>query len=255
MKKKNSTPTTARLLIGLRPTPTTIWNVYAGGRIISQKWTSSGDAMVVPKGARRLDTGYVQQRLTRQGVQLLRSKILATGLFEQNLRLDLGGHHLWVNHAVRRGDRMVMVEGVSSPDPSWNEHFTKATPAQIHALAWIEKLVADPARWLPASAWADRQIRAFVPARYMIAVDRSYPDLSKLPAPARKALVRYKGLRRHGCHILTTGQARALLQAFAKAGISPSSNHALSIEFYLAGLRHLPSDLHLHPALPDDLHC
>ena len=252
---KASTPTTGRLLIGLGPTPTTTWNVYADGRIIWQKWTRSGDATVVPKGARRLDTGYVQQRLTLRGVQLLQSKILATGLFEDNLRLDLGGHDTWVSHQVLRGDRMVTVVGDSSPDPSWNEQFTKATPAQTRALAWIAALVAHPARWLAARAWADRQIRPFVPARYLIAVDRSYPDLSKLPFPAREALAQYKDLRSHGCQILTTGQARALLQAFAKAGISPSSNHASSIEFYLAGLGHRPSDLHLHPALPEDLRC
>ena len=59
--------------------------MYADGRVIWQKWTSSGDATVVPDGARRLDTGYVQQRLTLEGVQLLRSKILATGLFEHDL--------------------------------------------------------------------------------------------------------------------------------------------------------------------------
>ena len=87
---KASTPTTGRLLLGLRPTATTTWNVYADGRVIWQKWTSSGDATVVPDGARRLDTGYVQQRLTLQGVQLLRSKILATGLFEHNLMLEVG---------------------------------------------------------------------------------------------------------------------------------------------------------------------
>ena len=57
----------------------------------------AGDATVVPKGARRLDTGYVQQRLTLQGVQLLRSKILATGLFEHNLRLEVGEGHAWVS--------------------------------------------------------------------------------------------------------------------------------------------------------------
>ena len=63
---KASTPTTGRLLIGLSPTTTTgsTWNVYSDGRVIWQKWTSSGDATVVPDGARRLDTGYVQQRLT-----------------------------------------------------------------------------------------------------------------------------------------------------------------------------------------------
>jgi hypothetical protein len=258
---KASTPTTGRLVLSLGssgsyrgPSSSSSTNVYADGRIIWQKWTPAGDATVVPRGARRLDTGYVQQRLTLQGVKLLQSKILATGLFEHNLRLDLGRHgYAGVNHQLRRGDRMVTVDGVASPDPSWKEHFTKATPAQTRALASIAALVADPARWLPTSVWADRQIRAFVPARYMVAFDRGYPDLSKLPPPAGKALAQYKLLRRHGYQIVTTGQARALLQALVKAGITPSDNHAYIINFDLGRLpgQPHPSDLHLSPALPD----
>jgi hypothetical protein len=229
-------------------------NVYADGRLIWQKWTPSGDARVVPKGAKRLDTGYVQQRLTLRGVQLLQSKILATGLFEHDLRLVVGRHHGWVFHRVRADDRMVTVEGVPSADPSWKEHFTPATPAQMRALAWIAALVANPARWLPRTAWADRQIRAFVPARYLIAFDRWYPDISKLPAPAGKALSRYTLLRRHGCQIVRTGQARALLQALVQARITPSDNHAWNIGFALGRLpgQPHPSYLHLSPALPDD---
>ena len=253
---KASTPTTGRLLIGLRPTETTTWNVYSDGRVIWQKWTSSGEATVVPNGASRLDTGYVQQRLTPEGVQLLRSKILATGLFEHNLMLDVGSYHAWAYHQVRRGDRMVTVNGVPSPDPSWNQTFTKATLAQTRALAWIEKLVADPARLVPTRAWAKRQIRAFVPARYVVAFDRSYPEISKLPSPAGKVLARYKPLERHGCQVMTTGKARALLQAFVEAGMSPSQNHAYVIAFDFAGL-HLPrpSDFHMSPALPDSDRC
>ena len=76
---------------------------------------------------------------------------------------------------------------MASPDPTWKLHFTKATPAQTRALASIAALVADPARWLPTSVWADRQIRAFVPARYLVAFDRGYPDLSKLPPPAAQS--------------------------------------------------------------------
>ena len=128
---------------------------------------------------------------------------------------------------------MVTVNGQPSPDPTWNEQFTKATPAQARAAAWIAKLVADPDRVLPTRAWANRQIRAFVPARYSVGFDRSYPDLSKLPPPARKVLVQYKQLKRDGGQILTTGQARGLLQAFVKAGLSPSENHALTIDFGL----------------------
>ena len=247
--------TTGTLLIGLRPRANTTWNVYSDGRVIWQKWTSSGKATVVPDGARRLDTGYVHQRLTLRGVQRLRSKLLATGLFEHNLRLAFGRNHAWVFHQVRRGDRLVTVSGVPSPDPSWNQRFTNPTPAQIRALASIEKFVANPARWLPARAWADARIRAVVPARYLLVFDRGYPDISRLPAPAAKVLVQYKQLKRHACQIVTTGQARALVQAFVKAGISPSENSAETIAFDFAGL-HLPhpSYLHLHPALPND-HC
>jgi hypothetical protein len=255
---KASTPTTGRLLIGLsrwrlKPWASTTWNVYADGRVVWQKWTSAGDATVVPDGARRLDTGYVQQRLTPEGVQLLLSKILATGLFEQDLMLDVGGHLAWV-YQVWRGDRMVRVNGQPSPDPSWNLPFTKATTAQIDAAAWIEKLLANPARLLPTGAWANRQIRAFVPARYVVAFDRSSPVISKLPAPAGRVLVRYKPLLRHGCQVMTTWNARVLLQAFVEAGLSPSDNHALTIAFGLPGL-HGPSDFHMSPALPDNAHC
>jgi hypothetical protein len=182
-------------------------------------------------------------------------KLLATGLFEHNLRLALGRHHDWVLHRLRKGKRLVTVDGVDSPDPSWNERFTKVTAAQTSALWQIKEFVAHPARWLPAGAWADRRIRAFVPARYVVAIDRGYPDLSKLPPPARKALVQYKDIRRHACQILTTGQAWALLQAFVKTGIAPSGNHAWIIDFDFADLDFAhPSDLHFSPALPDH-HC
>ena len=193
--------------------------------------------------------GYVEQRLTPHGVQILRSKLLATGLFEHNLRLAAVRNRAWVFHRVWRGDRLVTVSTVSRAGPSWRE----ATPSQTRALASIENLVANPASWLPASAWANRRIRAFVPARIMVAFDRSYPDISKLPPAAGKVLVQYKLLKRHACQILTTGQARALVQAFVKAGIAPSNNHGWNIAFDFAGL-HLPqpSFLHLHPALPDD---
>jgi len=267
---KASTPTTGTLLIrlfragrgrpgpvrGLRLSANTTWNVYSDGRIIWQKWTASGDATVVPEGARRLDTGYVEQLLTPHGVQLLLSKILATGLFEQDLMLDVGKHQATANHGVRRGDRMVTVNALPSRDidPLLREQFTKATPAQTRALGWIEKLLANPARSLPTSVWADRQIRAFVPARYVAGFDRSLPDISKLSSPAGKALSQHKPLMRNGCQVMTTGKARALLQAFVEAGLSPSENFAFEIAFRLPGPRG-PSDFHMAPALPDNTHC
>jgi hypothetical protein len=244
--------TTGKLLISLKPRANTTWNVYSGGWVVWQKWDSSGAPTVVPDGATRLDTSYVQQQLTPQGVQLLQAKLLATGLFEHNLRLDVGSYHAWFSHQVRRGDRLVTVSGAPSPGPPSNQR-TKATPAQVQALTSIENFVADPSHWLPASAWADRRIQAIVPGSYLLVIDRGYPDLSKLPASARKALVQYKLLKSHACQIITIGQARTLVQTFVKAGIPLAYNSARTIAFDFAGLhfRH-PSYLHLHPALPND---
>jgi len=77
--------------------------------------------------------------------------------------------------------------------------------------------------------------------------------LSKLPISARRVLVQYKQLRSSACQVVTTGQARALVQAFVKAGIPPSQNSAETIAFDLVGAeRPYASYLHLHPALPHD---
>ena len=129
------------------------------------------------------------------------------------------------------------------------------TPTELSALRSLERLAADPSAWLPSGAWADRQPQPFVPGRYMAAFDRSGPDLSKLPPPAREALSRY--YLGHGC-LLTTAHTRALLRAFVAAGIMPDENRAEAIDFGLVGSektptgRRIPSDFHLSPALPDD---
>ena len=131
-----------------------------------------------------------------------------------------------------------------------------ATPHDTCEIVGGAPIASESISWLPASAWANRRIRAFVPARYVVAFDRGYPDISKLPPPAGKVLVQYKQLKRHGCQIMTTGRARGLLQAFVKAGMSPSENHAFVIAFDFAGL-HLPhpSDFHMSPALLDEHRC
>ena len=228
------------------------WNVYADGRIIWQKWTR-GDATGLPKGARG-STRAVQQRLTRRGVQRLRSKILATGLFEHNLRLNVGRGDAWVFHQVRVGDRIVTVDGMASPDPTWKLHFTKATPAQTRALASIAALVADPARWLPTSVWADSQSgRSFRLATWSLSIEAIPISRScHLQPPKRSPSTSLSGNTR--AQILTTGQAGALLQAFGEAEITPSEKHFVGFAFDFAGL-HLPSPLvppPEGPALPDD---
>lgn len=251
-----STPTTGTLLLSfsVEPVPHLIWNVYADGRVIWQQWSSSGDPIVIPRGVRMIDAGYVQQRLTPQGLQLLRARILSTGLFERSLRLRGAGRHAVLFARVRRGDRMVTLTAWPS-GVAWREHPTNATAAQERGLAQIRALLADTAAWsLPAAAWADRKVREFVPSRYVFAFDRGVPDLTKLPPP----LLPYEKLFSHGantCQIVTTGELRTVLRAFLEAGITPVSNHADWLAFVLEGLRGSPSGPHFSPVLPSDSPC
>jgi hypothetical protein len=247
-----STPTTGKLLFSFSVSHSSYltWNVYADGRVIWQEWSSSGDAIVIPRGASMIDTGYVQQRLTPRGVQLLRTKILSTGLFGHSVKLRTAAHHGAIWGRVRRGDHMVTFAG--NPTASWNKHNPLETPAQARGLAQIRALLADSTAWsLPTTAWADREVRAFVPSLYFFAFDRSAPDLTKLPSP----LLPYRKLLGHDCQNVTTGELRTILQAFREAGIQPVQNQAVGIGFTLKGFRGLPSNPHFSPVLPSDSPC
>jgi hypothetical protein len=249
-----STPTTGKLLLSFVTTiPYVAWNVYADGRVIGQSWDSVGDPTVFPRGARMIDTSYVQRRLTPHGVHLLRARILSTGLFERDLRLRIPK---WIQYQIRRGDHIVTFTG-SPQVASGHELLVKVpTPAQARGLAQIKALLADTAAWsLPTSAWADREVRTFAPSHYVFAYDRGPPDLTKLPSP----LLPYKKLLSHGgantCKIVTTGYLRAILRAFREAGIAPASNHALWLAFALKGPHGRPSGPHFSPVLPSDSPC
>lgn len=231
-------------------------NVYADGRMIWQKWTRSNQAVVVPPGSKPFDTGYAEQRLTPQGIELLRSKIVSTGLFDHDLQLaprhqsDHSSRTLQIT--VLNGGRLVSVD-IASLDMTLKK-WPKETPAQERTLGRLKATLADPAAWLPPTAWADHKIRAFVPSRYLLAYDRSAPDISKLPAPVRELFLQYRGLfAENGCQELTTDQARVLLETLVAAGESPSTNDGQWIVFDLPGFSGIPSGLHVQPELPDSI--
>ena len=224
---------------GNRPTPTgklvmgfrlidessgsdSFWTVYADGLIVSQRWNDAWLATIVPSGATQLDTGYVQQRLTRQGVELLRSRILATGLFKHDLTVSSDP---WLRAEVRRGDHLI--ELVAYPGQNGDSP-TKS--GQRRAIRKIEALITGLGSWLPSAGWADRTIRPFVPSHYFVEFDGSDSKIAsprrKLPAPARD-LVRSASR----CGVITTAQARALLQALFDVGVAPSRNVPRGIQY------------------------
>ena len=180
--------------------------VYADGRLIR---------LGVPP--RR---GFLEQRLTREGVKLLRSEIVSAGGFGHaqpppgSTSLDPLGIR------VRKGDRLVPLRWASD-------------------LKRLEARLTNPGSGLPASAWTQRKIRAYVPSRFRVcAAADVVPDLDKpdhtrivqmsparivalLPAAAQNVLRGRDWNARGagpGCFAVTTNQARSLAKALDGAG-------------------------------------
>ena len=203
--------------------------VHADGRII---WSREGS---VPAGANKLTSGYLEQRLTPEGVELLRSEVvelldrsrtpLETLPADQDLRpgpfsglllvLPRGSGCPWCHGAleVRDGDRLLRLQwesiefedGSKSIRGSFGDRFernevTIARPEQLSVLRRVDALVTDPASVLPSEAWAVREIRAYVPSHYAVCIGTSPPQdasqlLSLLPARSTDVL-RGKSLSR-----------------------------------------------------------
>ncbi len=141
--------------------------LYADGRLI---WDQEGPLKV---GQRR--TGFLEQRLTPEGVELLLSEVTSTGLFDRDVefvdrevepdaRGTWPGTWRWGEISVRNGDRLVDV-GWGDPSSGGDD---EATPEQRSTLDRLAIRLTDPGSWLPASAWENREIRAYVPSRYEV---------------------------------------------------------------------------------------
>jgi hypothetical protein len=193
----------------LKPADGRGW-VYADGRLITLR---------EPQAANRWSSGFVEQRLTPEGVELLRSEIVSTALFEHHEPAGrMSSPHNVIQ--VRIGDRLVRVQA--------------KFPLRLR-----ERL-ANLESWLPASAWANRRIRAYVASTYAVGyhaqpqtLERSR-ILSLLPATAEDML-RDKDAVPEQHHLgwggypllpithyvsdLTTEEARALARALDAAGL------------------------------------
>jgi hypothetical protein len=188
--------------------------VYGDGRLITLRHKSD-----LPEAANRWSSGFLEQRLTPEGVELLRSEIVSTGLFDHHEPADrMASPHNVIQ--VRIGERLVRVQA----------NFPKR----------LRERLADPESWLPASAWANRQIRAYVASRYAVSYGGHLQTIERsrllplLPAPAEDLLrdrdaVPLLGFIGNGgfphrpvTHYvsdLTTEEARALAQALDDAGL------------------------------------
>jgi hypothetical protein len=234
--------------------------IYADGRVI---W-AIGDG----------DPGYLQRRLTPEGVERLRSRAVSTGLFEQDQGLTLDNvddpglrEHGVVRGSmeVRRGDRSVIVvwgEG-RSVVRSWAEAFVardleRTSPATAEQETEVSELVAffrDPTAWRLSKSWyMQTETSPFVPSRLSVVYDSGEPDWSTLPSPAREIIgsSRLEGLsRRDPCRVISTDQARELARALTQAGIGADYDSQRG----LLVIRAAGSFVHSHPALPHEVAC
>jgi hypothetical protein len=194
----------------------------------SRSWVYA-DGRLIRLGASRANgrprRGFIEQRLTREGVKLLRSEIVSAGGFG-HAQPPPGSESIHPPRPptiqVRRGDRLVPLRWASD-------------------LKRLEAQLTDPESWLPASAWKQRKVRAYVPSRFAVcAAAVVVSDLGKprqgrtvqmssarivalLPAAAQNVL-RGRDWSARGfppgshCFAATTNEARSLAKAFDGAG-------------------------------------
>jgi hypothetical protein len=129
-------------------------SVYADGRVIWQRLSNPA-------------RGLLERRLTTEGVELVRAEVLATGLLDHDLHLTSGQD---LNHGqidFRNGDRLVHIDwGDTGPEPDVARKMPSL--AQARALMRLDGRLEDPTSWLPASAWEDQGITAYVPSGYSV---------------------------------------------------------------------------------------
>jgi hypothetical protein len=231
-------------------------NLYADGRLIWDRWD----------GSQQLP-GWKEQRLTPEGVELMRSEFISTGLFDHDLDLT-SIHGLYFGRIqVRNGDRLVRV--------AWGDQVAGRRPQgttaeQAAALKRLDARLADPAAWLPARAWEDPTIRRYVASRYVISFqwrEQEVPSmglsrlLDSLPRPA-KVRLRAAGITRSTYTNLvgtyevwnasvSTEEARALDAIFRGAGVE-RSNEALRGPAYEVRAKGGVIHLEFFPLLPND---
>jgi hypothetical protein len=186
--------------------------VYADGRLI-RLGGDQEDGTPLREAANRWSTGFLEQRLSREGVKLLRSEIVSAGGFE-HAQPPSGSKSL---HAVnpptiqvRKGDRLVPLR--------WARDLKR-----------LEARLAHPESWLPASAWKQRKIRAYVPSRFEVCAVvivrvpqgfefqpmRAARIVTLLPAAAQNVFRGrdWNATDGTGCFAVTTDEARSLAKA------------------------------------------
>jgi hypothetical protein len=244
-------------------------NVYADGRVI---WERLGIL-----GVSNESTGLIQQRLTPEGVELVRAEVLSTGLLvtggdagrfqsERELVGPLGGLHFGLIEVRMDLDRFHRLSWGDVSFGDGNQPIeTEVRPEDVQALRRLDARLEDLSSWLPASAWEDKEMRAYVPASYQVcyggrsqALERPF-ILDLLPTPVGDPLRPLDtvggelrgplGPIRYWCSKVTTDEARAMAAALENAGASQYDPQWPSYRFAPPSGPEI--DIGFDPQLPD----
>jgi hypothetical protein len=220
-------------------------DVYGDGRLIwsrcvTEAWTgrrpqradqdgcSPGD-LAGPEGL--AGTGWVEQRITAEAVELLRNELLSTGLFARDFESVTTNSTELVDYLSAE---------VVGPDQRLNVRadyqtfdLNPPTPEVEAGLRHIQEIFLDLEEWLPASAWVETEVMAFVPPAYSfwfkqgrnaetiirdaLSLEVVRLEADELPPPANELLTR------EGCDLVTLDEARAIIEGFEAVGITASS--------------------------------
>jgi hypothetical protein len=178
--------------------------LYADGRLI---WHRNLDGNNLAEanlifGDLPPTNAVIEQRLSPEGVELIRQEVLAHR-GPENGQVNKPGTWPW-------GWIDIVIDGRLQPI-DWDD-------------ARLPVRLADPGSWLPPSAWADRTLRGYVPSRYAICPT---PEVvfSELPATVARRLRADDAFPGPGeprvdtCYAVTTTVAREIEAAFEAAGV------------------------------------
>ena len=258
------------VLVGARllpPAPSTV--PLAAGQLVLhlESWHEERNEMVRDEVAVYADGrviwgpdelgGYLEQRLTPEGLERLRSRALSTRLFERDLFATSIGTDVVGDGYIKvlRGDRRVIVAWGTTPSAVESglgpeDRFVRASSAQGAEVTELDNFLRDPTTWgLTDDMYAQREITPFVPTHLWVSYDRGRPDWSELPSPAREVVTRILGPGfMDGCSNISLDQAREIAQVLKQAGVRTGYDDRLGLSFTMES-----SFVHAHPALPHDV--
>ena len=175
--------------------------LYADGRWIWQRNLEGSASAQQVFGDLEPTRAVIEQRLTPEGVALVEADVL-DAMSQVPGQGGRPGTRPWGEIAVRIDGRLQAI--------SWTD---EDLPARL----------ADPGSWLPEAAWADRELRGYVPFRYAICIS-SELELSQLPPVAAGMLRGRVGWIGPGnpssigtCYEVTTDVAREVAAALDAA--------------------------------------